>query len=1006
MAIVINNSTGNTLTGSFIGTDASGNASLDRNGAALGNGVAGGGGSGVVVNGSATNTTISNNVIVNNQSFGVYITDSGTTRNSLVTNKIGVAQTGTSALGNGLDGVAVVSGASSNFIGKPGQGNVISGNGHSGVWIDGFDNAGRTSSNVVAGNLIGTDYSGIAAIPNALDGVVVDNQAISNQIGTTDAGGGNVISGNSQWGVYISDAGTTCNVVANNFIGTNVAGTYPVPNTNNGVDIVSGATNNTVGGTTAAARNLISGNLHEGVLIGFAGTANNVVEGNYIGTDVTGRAFLTSSQQIDGVYVGLGAGSNTIGGQNPLVGLNTPAWNVISGNAVNGILVTDSGTTGTVIAGNFIGTDLTGTAALPNGGNGVTIAAGTQTTIIGAGTSVLPNLNVIAGNLGDGVSITSSSNDAVDFNYIGVDINNLNALPNSGNGVSIHAASGDGVFEDVIGNNGGYGILTDNGSNHNSWAYNSIYFNRFGGISESANPSLQAIPVLTGVTVAPTGLPTITGLIGGSPNTNAQLLVQFYANPNSTSVLGYQGRTFLGQTTVTTDGNGNASFSYTPTTSLAAGENITATADFEFSSTSTFSGPFSIGGTQSLGDAGFEAPALGTGNFQYRPTGTIWTFAGGSGISANGSAFTALNPNAPEGTEVAFLQTTGSFSQSIALSGGSYQISFQAAQRAGNHQNFSVVVDGNVVGTFTPTGSSYAAYSTSTFSLTAGIHSIAFQGVDSVGGDNTAFVDKLNLAPVAPPIANAGFEAPNLGHGFQYRPTGAGWTFTGGSGESGNGSGFTSLNPNAPQGTQVAFLQTTGSFSQTIAGWTPGAYRITFQAAQRAGNHQNFYVLIDGNSFGNFTPAGSSYASYATQTFHVTSGTHTITFQGVDSAGGDNTAFIDAVTITPIGVGVDIEGQPTNTVLGQTIQPGITVWVVDQAGNLVDGQRRTRHHRDLRRPETRQACRQDHGPGRGRHRDIQRTETVQGRQVHAQGDEPRPDAGPLERLQRHGQASE
>ena len=141
--------------------------------------------------------------------------------------------------------MAVVSGASSNSIGQPGQGNVISGNGHSGVWIDGFDNAGRTSSNTVAGNLIGTDDAGIAAIPNALDGVVVDNQAVSNQIGTTDAGGGNVISGNSQWGVYISDAGTNGNVVANNFIGTNVAGTYPVPNANNGVDIVSGAQNNT-----------------------------------------------------------------------------------------------------------------------------------------------------------------------------------------------------------------------------------------------------------------------------------------------------------------------------------------------------------------------------------------------------------------------------------------------------------------------------------------------------------------------------------------------------------------------------------------------------------------------------------------------------------------------------------------------------------------------------------------------------------------------------------------
>ena len=196
-----------------------------------------------------------------------------------------------------------------------------------------------------------------------------------------------MISGNKTWGVYITDSGTDYNTVANDFIGTNAAGTSAVPNTDNGLDIVFGAQYNTVGGTTAAARNLISGNLHEGVLIGFAGTANNVVEGNFIGTDATGKTFLAGQQQLDGVYVGLGAGSNTIGGQNPVGACNTAAWNVISGNSVNGILVTDSGTTGTVISGNFIGTDATGTAALPNGGNGMTIAAGTSSTTVGAETS-------------------------------------------------------------------------------------------------------------------------------------------------------------------------------------------------------------------------------------------------------------------------------------------------------------------------------------------------------------------------------------------------------------------------------------------------------------------------------------------------------------------------------------------------------------------------------------------------------------------------------------------
>ena len=589
-----------------------------------------------------------------------------------------------------------------------------------------------------------------------------------------------------------------------------------------------------------------------------------------------------------------------------------------------------------MISGNFIGTDVIGTAALPNGSNGVTIAAGTSGTTLGAETSGIANLNVISGNLGDGVSITSSSGNNLSFNYIGVDLNNQNALPNGGNGVSIHSASGNRVNLDVIRNNNGYGILTDNGSNHNAWYYDSIYGNSAGGIAQPTNPSPQPAPVIPSVVVAPTGLPTITGQIIGSPYLNTGLTIQLYASPPASSLVADQGLTFLGQTTATTDGVGNATFTYTLPKALAAGEIITATADFNVSSTSDFSAPFSVGGMQTLGDAGFEAPSLGAGTFQYDPTGTIWTFTGGAGISGNGSGFTGANPKAPEGTQVGFLQMNGSFSQSILLSGGTYQISFQAAQRANNHQNFSILVDGNSVGSFTPAGSSYASYSTSTFTLTAGAHTITFQGVDSAGGDHTAFVDAVNLAPVAPPVADAGFESPALGNGFRYDPAGTAWTFTGGAGISGNGSGFTAVNPNAPQGTQVGFLQVNGSFSQTIAGWTAGTYQISFQAAQRANNHQNFNVLVDGNVVGTFTPTGSSYASYSTSTFTVIGGTHTITFRGVDSVGGDNTAFVDAATITASPVGVDIVGQPTNTVLGQAIQP-VTVWVVDQSGKLIAG---------------------------------------------------------------------
>ena len=159
--IVINNSMNNTVTASDIGTDSTGEDSLDRNGVALGNGVSGGGGSGIVFNGSANHNTISNNVIVNNQSYGILITDVNTSQNVIVGNHIGIDKAGTTALGNVLDGVALLNGANANSIGQAGNGNVISGNGHSGVWINGMDSVGdRTSFNTLAGNLIGTNAAG------------------------------------------------------------------------------------------------------------------------------------------------------------------------------------------------------------------------------------------------------------------------------------------------------------------------------------------------------------------------------------------------------------------------------------------------------------------------------------------------------------------------------------------------------------------------------------------------------------------------------------------------------------------------------------------------------------------------------------------------------------------------------------------------------------------------------------------------------------------------------
>src|SRR5205807_889008 len=147
------------------------------------------------------------------------------------------------------------------------------------------------------------------------------------------AGARNVISGNggnggADFGVLIRDKGTSGNVVAGNYIGTDATGTALLPN-GAGVAIAGKATNNTVGGTVAGARNVISGNGGNaaagfGVFIGDKGTSGNVVAGNYIGTDATGTAAFPNHV---GVLVGGGATNNTVGGT------VSGARNVISGNS-------------------------------------------------------------------------------------------------------------------------------------------------------------------------------------------------------------------------------------------------------------------------------------------------------------------------------------------------------------------------------------------------------------------------------------------------------------------------------------------------------------------------------------------------------------------------------------------------------------------------------------------------------------------------------------------------
>ncbi len=240
------------------------------------------------------------------------------------------------------------------------------------------------------------------------------------------------------------------NVIEGNFIGTDVTGTVALPN-RVGVQIDNGP-GDTIGGTTTAARNLISGNLI-GVFI-LDVSPGNVIEGNFIGTDVTGTAALGNRTGID---IDAGASNNTVGGT------AAGARNLISGNSDNGVSILESEptspTTGNLVEGNFIGTDVTGTEALGNGGVGVSIAA-TGNTVGGAAAGAR---NIISANVNGVVvqNLTASGN-LIQGNFIGTDATGMKGLGNSLRGVEIlgpgntlgGAAPGAGNVISASGENG------------------------------------------------------------------------------------------------------------------------------------------------------------------------------------------------------------------------------------------------------------------------------------------------------------------------------------------------------------------------------------------------------------------------------------------------------------------------------------------------------------------------------------------------------------------------
>ena len=292
----------------------------------------------------------------------------------------------------------------------------------------------------------------------------------------------------------------------------------------------------TIGGTTAGARNVISGNSAYGLNINDAD--NNTVQGNYIGLNAAGNAAVANGSSGIGFFNGTaGAQNNTIGGS------AAGAGNVISGNTNQGISIQGANSTGNTVQGNLIGTDASGASAIANGKYGIEVNGPTSGTLIG-GTGAGQG-NLIAYNTKAGVGVASAS--------AGVSIEGNSIYGNTLLGIDLNE-------DNVTANDAGDG---DTGAN-----------------------ALQNFPVISGASTTGAQV-TIAGTLNSTASRTYR--IEFFASSAADSSGYGEGQQYLGFTNVTTDGSGNATFSPTLSAAVASGQYVSATAtDLTTNNTSEF----------------------------------------------------------------------------------------------------------------------------------------------------------------------------------------------------------------------------------------------------------------------------------------------------------------------------------------------------------------------------------------------------------------------------------
>jgi CSLREA domain-containing protein len=437
-----------------------------------------------------------------------------------------------------------------------------------GVTIDGYTQAGAAPNTLAIGS-------------NAVVLVVLDGSLLFGD-GLTVSGGsatvrGLALHGFGGSGIKLSTDG---NRIEGNFIGTDETGLAGSGNGADGVRVLSHS-GNVVGGTTAAARNIIAANGGRGVFLSLA--SGNTVQGNLIGVGADGVTALGNG----------GVGVESRFASNNLIGGSVAgAGNVIAANGLAGVQLYGSNSSNNQVQGNLIGTDASGRLAIGNMSDGITITSGAQNSVIGGAAGAG---NVVGANGLAGIALLDGVGTAISGNAIGSDMDGTVNLGNAMEGVLLEAgpatvsgnriafnggpgvgvifgAQGDAILGNAIDANGGLGIdLDEDGVTPND-----------PGDADVGSNGLQNFPDLDAIVAG-----SVAGHLDSTPG--ATFRVELFANSDCDPSSHGEGGQFLASTMVTTDTGGLASFTVPVDLSDPAARTVTATATDSTGNTSEFS---------------------------------------------------------------------------------------------------------------------------------------------------------------------------------------------------------------------------------------------------------------------------------------------------------------------------------------------------------------------------------------------------------------------------------